>query len=666
MNAQRRPAASITLVHDQAGATLAGLAAEVLGRHDTIHLVPGDSGSGHRFGPGQYWLFYDLLAIDRAINLQDRIVAAGGEVVAIGQEPGHIWFGPRRDGSVSGCLRCLKAWVANNRREPLHWSASRTPQELPRGSSQVALSAAARAMVKAQFSHLAGSGLATTDHPHGERVRRLSPVDLTCVSHAFIPVPACPSCCSLPEDTPEAAMLAFQPRLKGSAEAPRAENPLLSVPGLRRAFVDRQTGVIKHVFTDLTSDLMPMAVAETPILGSSTVEQGFGRTGTVEGSQLVSMLEALERFAGHEARGKRKSVRGSYAEVSARFGDRCLHPSIYDLHTSEQRARASFNLAAYSDDLPFDWCWGYSSRRREPVLVPSQLVYYWLRDEKDRPVNRFVYDSSSGCAMGGSVEEAMLHGIYEITERDAYLTRWFARLPPRRIDLATLSDPDAMALVARARAEGFEVHLFDMRLDIDIPAVWGMIVDRRPDAEVASYCASAAHGDWDRAVFSALVEITTSMGVYRKSMPEFREKAYALFADPWKVEEMHDHVLLYSLPETLSRLDFVLAGEAVSLDTCRAERPSMREQDLTRELEIQIERMLGVAKDVIVVVQDFPAMAALGLSCVRVLAPGLTPMTFGHQYRRFNLDRLNAAARSRGCPALASLDAVNPDPHNFP
>jgi len=666
VNAQKMPIPAVTLIFDQASAELAHLAAGLVGQRGTSPMRSEDIDAGRRFAPGQYWLFYDLHTIDSAIRLQDRIVADGGQVICVGQEPGHIWFGPHRDGHRNGCLRCLKTWVGNNRREPQHWSATTTVDAPLRGTAQVALSAAARTLAGAQIECLAGLQGPPTGHPHAKVVRRLSPADLTCVTHEFIPVPACQSCSTLPEDTPEGAMLHFQPRLKPSADAARAENTLLSAARLRRAFVDRQTGLIKHVFNDLTSDLMPMAVAEAPILGSKTVEQGFGRTGTIEGSQLVSMLEALERFAGHESRGKRASVRGSYAAVSARYGEQCLHPSMYDLHTPDQAARPSYSLVPYDDDLPMDWCWGYSARRRASVLVPSQLVYYWLVDAPDKPVNRFLYDSSSGCAMGASVEEAMLHGIYEIAERDAYLTSWYARLPPRQIDLATLRDPDALALVARARAEGFEVHLFDMRLDIAIPAVWGMIIDRRPDAEVASYCASAAHGDWDRAVFSALVEITTSMGVYRKSMPALRDKARTLLEDPWMVREMHDHVLLYSLPETLPRLDFVLDGGMVSLDACRLECPSMRERDLTRELEIQIDRMLHVAKDIIVVVQDFAAMSAMGLSCVRVLAPGLTPMTFGHQYRRFNLDRLNSAARARGCAELPSRDAVNPEPHNFP
>jgi ribosomal protein S12 methylthiotransferase accessory factor len=666
MNALQPLDLPVTLIHDRMSADLAALAAEVLGKQMTrlmsldVHEEEGE------FGAGQYWLIYDLQTIDRAIDLQDQIVAAGGEVIAVGQEPGLIWFGPRyREGS-NGCLRCFKLWVANNRREPQHWSASQATGAPLRGASQAPMSPAARALAKAQIAIMAGPHSAAKGHPLGKMARRLSSVDLSCAAHEFIPLPDCISCSTMPEDSPEGAILNFQSRLKASPEASRADNPLLSMAKLRDAFVDRQTGLIKHVFNDLTSNLMPMAAAEAPIMGSDTIEQGFGRTETVEGSKLVGMLEALERFSGHKSRGKRINVRGSYSEISAQYGDRCLHPSIYELHTAEQYAQSSYVLTTYTDDLTFDWCWGYSTLRREPVLVPLQLAYYWLPRNEERPVNRFLYDSSNGCALGGSVEEAALHGIYEVVERDAYLTSWYARLPPREIDLSTLTDPKALALLARARAEGFVVHMFDMRLDIDIPAVWGMIIDRRPDAEVASYCASAAHGDWDRALFSALVEITTSIGVYRKSMPELRDKAYEMVYDPWKVADMHDHVLLYSLPETLPRLDFILEGETVSFETCRLECPSMRERDLTRELEIQIERVLKVAKDVIVVVQDFPALNAVGLSSVRVIAPGLTPITFGHQYRRFSLERLNNAARVRGRPELSSRDDVNPEPHNFP
>jgi ribosomal protein S12 methylthiotransferase accessory factor len=657
----------VTLIHDQASAELADLAAKALGGRAAARIALDSLNADGDLGPGHYLLLYDLQMVDRAIEWQDRIVSRGGELIALGQEPGYIWFGPAHGSGSSGCLRCLKLWIANNRREGQHWSAPKPPPpHALRRAAQVVLSPAARAVAMAQFPMLAQSLAAKQGPGEAKTVRRFNPADLTCVPHKFIPLPGCPSCSRCPEDTAEGAMVEFVPRLKAAPEASRTDNPLLTPERMRETFVDRQTGMIKHVFHDLTSNLMPLAAAEMPIMGSKTVENGYGRTDTIEGSHLVAMLEVLERFAGHEPRGKRASVRGSYAEISAEYGDRCPHPAIYELHTADQYKRPTFALERFSEDLPIDWCWGFSTRRREPVLVPTQLVYYWLPDHRDRPVNRFVYDSSNGCAMGGSVEEAALHGLYEIVERDAYLTSWFARLPPRRIDLSTLTDPRALALVARARAEGFDVHLFDMRLDIDVPAVWGMIVDPRTNAEVKSYCASAAHGDWDRAVFSALVEITTSMGVYRRTMPSLRERAYELLADPWKVAEMSDHVLLYSLAETLPRLDFLFEGEEISLSTCRTQCPSMRERDVTRELEIQLGKVLEVAKDVILVVQDFAAMATVGVSCVKVLAPGLTPVTFGHQYRRFNMARLNHAARSRGRAVLRGRTAVNPDPHNFP
>jgi ribosomal protein S12 methylthiotransferase accessory factor len=54
------------------------------------------------------------------------------------------------------------------------------------------------------------------------------------------------------------------------------------------------------------------------------------------------------------------------------------------------------------------------------------------------------------------------------------------------------------------------------------------------------------------------------------------------------------------------------------------------------------------------------------MHCVKVLAPGLMPVTFGHQYRRINPHRLQAARehlQKKGEPHEPDL---NPFPHNFP
>lgn len=263
----------------------------------------------------------------------------------------------------------------------------------------------------------------------------------------------------------------------------------------------------------------------------------------------------------------------------------------------------------------------------------------------------------------------MLYGLLEVVERDAYFTSWYARIPPRQLDLESLEDERIRTLIARSKAQGFELHVFDIRLDIDIPVVWAMIVDPSDNAPVKSYCAAGAHFDPQQAIFGALVEVTTSMGVYQKSLPQFRERAHELLHDANKVREMNDHVLLYSLPESYQRLSFLFEGDQhkYTLDELYSQQDlQMRNPDLTDDLRHCIDKVLNVATDMIAIDLNFDELEKSGLSCVKVLAPGLSPVTFGHQYRREALDRINKVSAHLDTGREFKREDLNPYPHNFP
>jgi ribosomal protein S12 methylthiotransferase accessory factor len=206
-----------------------------------------------------------------------------------------------------------------------------------------------------------------------------------------------------------------------------------------------------------------------------------------------------------------------------------------------------------------------------------------------------------------------------------------------------------------------------MTSDARIPVVGAMIVDPAGDALVKSYCASACDGRWGEAIFAALAEVTTSMGVYRKNKDLSLERARAMFADASLVQDMYDHVHLYSLPETLERLQFLLQGEVRTLAQCQARTPDTMHIDVRHELEADCAKVLAVARDVIVVDQTFPELRELGLAAAKVIAPGLLPVTFGHQYQRVDLARLDRFAGFHGAAGPRfTMAAINPHPHNFP
>ena len=642
------------LAHDGSSAALQALAQQQLGATpvQSLDATP---------AAGEHWLVLcDAWRVHDALALQQRALDAGAAVLFVLLEPGSVQFGPFVDGAVTqghrGCLGCQKLWLSHNLHQPAHWCAATATPGALRLASQAPLAPAAQAV----FAQLLAQALAAPQALAGA-TRRLQWERLTSSTHRFLPHPQCAHGHALPGDSAERAAIAWQPRPLAPG-ATRVPNPQLSPNALRQAFLDRRTGIVKHVFQDLSSELMPMAAAEMALTRGDGTEVGYGRNEGRETSEMVAMLEVLERFCGHEPRRHAPGVRGSFEDVARRHPGAVVDPRDFVLHGAEQLDAPGYRYEPYSEALELDWSWGHSMRHDKPVLVPQQMVYYRLPDTRQRPVNRFVYDSSSGCALGGCLEEAVLYGLFEVLERDAYLTAWYGRIAPRAIALDAVQDPRVQALLARSRAQGFEVHAFDMRLDVDVPLVWALIVDPRDDAPVKSYCASAGHFRWEQALFSALVEVTTSIGVYQRSLPLQRERALQLAADPHAVQKMTDHVLLYSLPQTWPRLQFLFDGQPPVLpDAAAASTPA----DLRVELQHRAAQALAVASDLIVVNQTYAPMEAMGLHCVKVLAPGLTPVTFGHQHRRVSLARVNAARAARGLAAITAAQ-INPDPHNFP
>lgn len=584
-------------------------------------------------------------------------------VLLIGLEPGFIWLGPYIEPSRSGCYSCMRRWAKNNNHVDHHWSMQPNSAQSRRDILPAALSTP----LKHLFTGLVAQyGEGSITHNEFSLYRKVIRVDLQnsrTSEHRFISVVDCPTCSSIPDNSPETASIQLHPQMKAQGSDSRVENKKLGLTSLKRDFNDRHIGLVKHVYYSLSSNLMPMFSAELPIMHTSEVESGYGRSETRQNAEMVAILETLERHGGHSPKGQKTVVRGSYNQLK----DSALNPRDLILHSADIQTLDEHVLQPYSDDLQCSWVWCSSLLKNKPVLIPEQSIFYYLLNTPETKVNRFVYETSNGCALGGALEEAIFYGLLELVERDAYLTTWYGQFTPREIDLRSIEDDRIQSLLDRTDARGLELHVFDMRVGIDVPIVWCMIVDPSPDAPVKSYCAAGAHLVPENAIYSGLIEVTTSMGVYQESMPPLKEKAREMLEDDSKVLEMHDHVLLYSLPESYERLQFLFSDQPkATLDEVYGHHYRTANRNITDDLHELMDKVKDYADDVIVADLTFEELQDHQLYCVKVIAPGLMPVTFGHQYRRISLERINKYARAVGKKPFDSEDDLNPFPHNFP
>jgi ribosomal protein S12 methylthiotransferase accessory factor len=317
------------------------------------------------------------------------------------------------------------------------------------------------------------------------------------------------------------------------------------------------------------------------------------------------------------------------------------------------------------------WVWGYSLGRQEPVLVPRGHAYFGpAADDAGQPPPGQA--TSNGCALGGCTAEAVVHGLLEVLERDAFLLMWYARMPVPRVAVGSARSARIRLLADRiTREHGHRILAFDTSAEHGVPSVALLAVDPAPRPErPAVVCSAAAHLDPEQACWSALTELALGVADLTRRYPAQRAHAAAMAADSDLVREMPDHSLLYGHPATLPRWDFLPgcrpdAGEQDFSDAF-ARRPEPG-ADLGTDLGELTARLGRAGLDAVVVDQTGPEQRAAGLSSVKVLVPGALPMTFGHRNRLVHgLPRLHTVPVLLGHRTTPMPhQEVNPHPHPF-
>ncbi|WP_405185442.1 TOMM precursor leader peptide-binding protein [Streptomyces albidoflavus] len=488
--------------------------------------------------------------------------------------------------------------------------------------------------------------------------------------YPLVPDPECPRCSVAEEDTAEAATLTLGPAPKHRPGSFRVRD-LATYELPIQPYANPLCGSLgPSVVQDVSSGSTSATVGCFSMRSGDYLRETFwgGHADTFGQSLRIGVLEGLERYAGMRSRAKKAEVRASLDQLVAR-GEQVVDPRVVGLYDEAFHA-ANPHVPPFTTGREIPWVWGYSLRDERPVLVPEVLTYYHAPGLE----NRFVQESSNGCATGGCLEEAVYCGLMEVVERDAFLLAWYGRAALPEIDPATSTSAATRHMVDRLAMYGYEARFFDTRITFPIPVVTGVAV--RPDGGPGRMCFGAGAGlDPEAAVAGALCEIATDAvnlpGRTRRDEARLR----AMATDFHRVEALHDHPLAYGIPEMGGHADFLLGA----LGTPRPPKRSVAElygdgslppvsDDLRDDLARCVDAVTGAGFDVVVVDQTMPEQRALGLRTVSVLVPGLLPIDFGWtRQRALGMPRLRTALREAGLAGRDLTDAdLNPAPHPFP
>jgi ribosomal protein S12 methylthiotransferase accessory factor len=280
----------------------------------------------------------------------------------------------------------------------------------------------------------------------------------------------------------------------------------------------------------------------------------------------------------------------------------------------------------------------------------------------DRPVGeevRIGHATSSGLACAGTLEEAVLTGLLELVERDAFMLVWHNRLSLPLLDWS--GDAEIARLDSRYFApSGLGYAAVDLSVFLDVPTVLG-VVHGPPDSLGVLGVGAASAPRVEIAWRKALAE---AFSVRRWVRDRALEEPERLGRPAAAIQTFDDHTLYYADERRARRVAFLDGSEdrRATHEVAPLEGENVLEHIVAVCRRLEDRHAAAYAVDV-----TSPDVGSAGLRVVHVVAPELCALDVVEGARFLGGRRLYDAAFDAGLvPRRLRPSDLNPDPHPFP
>lgn len=423
--------------------------------------------------------------------------------------------------------------------------------------------------------------------------------------------------------------------------------------------VSADLGIIREQAVRLRDVPVPIAVAKTTVRSTELISGG--KHFRVSGALRIAQLEAIERFHIYFPSSSDLTY-SSFLEIAQKAI--CPESLFFKIQPMKPNDDEALKKQRYTSSTSMYWTWVRNPLTEEEKLVPAQEVWF---TENLPGEHSCIRSTTNGCALGSCHEEAAIFAIFELLERDAYLTTWYLRRSPDKVDPDTVRSEKFQLLWRRIRANfpNHNVHFYDLRTDVRFPCIAAIAVCERGQGPKTLH-ACAVDLDPERAMFKALLDV----GMDLARDPPAPSRVKALLEKEELVRSPDDHRDLYTLEETFGRLSFFDFNSRPRLSAGDLRPAALLEcapsYDLSRVLRSIIEELRRVELHVFLKDITLPMFTARGIACARAIIPGLYPLWFGYDEMRFSITpRLKRLAERFAKHPVTTMADINLDLHPF-
>lgn len=206
--------------------------------------------------------------------------------------------------------------------------------------------------------------------------------------------------------------------------------------------------------TSLDNVGIPVFAVDRPGASEGAVKNYNGKGVTPAQAKASAVMEAIERYSA-EQRDSDEVVYGTFAQ--AQDVGLTMDPKdlILPLRTLD-----------ICDISEIAWVEGFEMFRGSNIWVPACAVFHPYFPDTDLQLFRY---HTNGIASGNTMEEAILHALLELIERDAW-----SLIEEREIAFAdVMVDEDSVPgrLLKKFEEQGIKIHLKDLTHDLGIPTI---------------------------------------------------------------------------------------------------------------------------------------------------------------------------------------------------
>ena len=355
-----------------------------------------------------------------------------------------------------------------------------------------------------------------------------------------------------------------------------------------------------------------------------------------EEAMLKAVVEAVERYNNFAFFKSDVDFTGSYSDVAKM----AINPKSLIYFSDKQLQSNQYKKFQIDSKSIFRWTEAKSINDKRKYFIPCQAIYLSYQRIKEEPV---IYPSiSTGAAGHTALGSAILGGIYEILERDAFMIYYLNRIKPNRYDLTSSKNLRVRAFLEIAQRYHLEIFSLETKTDLNIPTVTTIVIDRSGLGKAVSV-GLKSHLDVENAIIGSISEAfhtrTWIREAYIQNPKNITRKQ--LLDD----SSIKNRGLFWYLPESISKLDFFVKNlEIVKIN------PKNTKLGVDSQLQ-KLSQILN-KKGYKIFYKDITSKYFRGmpLKVVKVIIPGMQPMYLNEKYPTWGGGRLFSSSKLNTYP----------------